>query len=95
MQHTELSPYDAFYSKLRGCNPLEAEYTEIVNLVKSGMTTEEAVAKLKLSKTPPTGVENYQYFQKTWIREHMSSFKTFCVGVTTKMLFQLWRQCKK
>ena len=64
MQNTELPPYDAFYSKLRGCNPLKAEYTEYVNLVKSGMTAEEAVAKLKLSKTPPTGVENYQYLQK-------------------------------
>ena len=27
MQNTEPPPYDAFYSKLRSCNPLEAEYT--------------------------------------------------------------------
>ena len=27
-QNTELLPYDAFCSKLRSCNPLEAEYTE-------------------------------------------------------------------
>ena len=32
MQNTELPPYDAFYSKLRSCKPLEAEYTEFVNL---------------------------------------------------------------
>ena len=46
MQNTELLPYDAFYSKLRSCNPLEAQYTDYVNLLKSGLTTEQAVVKL-------------------------------------------------
>ena len=45
MQNTELPPYDAFYSKLRNCNPLEAEYTDYVNLLKNGLTTEQAVIK--------------------------------------------------
>ena len=48
MQNTELPPYDAFYIKLRSCNPLEAEYTDYVNLLKGGLTTEQAVVKLKL-----------------------------------------------
>ena len=52
MQNTELPPYGAFYSKLRSCNPLEAENKDYVNLLKSGLTTEEAVVKLKLSKPP-------------------------------------------
>ena len=59
MQNTEFPQYDAFYSKLRSCNPLEADYTDYVNLLKSGLTTEQAVVKLKLSKPPPTGIENY------------------------------------
>ena len=54
MQNPELPPYDAFYSKLRSCNRLETEYTDYVNLLKSGLTTEQAVIKLKLSKPPPT-----------------------------------------
>ena len=58
MQTTGLTPYDAFYSNLRSCNPLEAEYTDYVNLLKSGFTTVQAVVKLKLSKPPPTGIEN-------------------------------------
>ena len=62
-QNTELPPYDAFYRKLRSSNPVEANYTDYVNLLKSGLTTEEAVVKLKLSKPPPTGIENYQYLQ--------------------------------
>ena len=35
MQNTELSPCDAFYSKLRSCNALEAEYNDYINLIKS------------------------------------------------------------
>ena len=66
MQDTELSPYDSFYSKLRGCNPLEAEYKVYVNLLKSAVPTEQAVVKLKLLKPPPTGVQNYQYLQQIW-----------------------------
>ena len=41
------------------------------------MTADQAVAKLKLSKTPPTEVENYQYLQKIWKQEHMISLKDF------------------
>ena len=66
MQNTELPPYDAFYSKLRSCSPLEAEYTDYGNLLKSALTTEQAVVKSKLSKPPPTGIENYQYLQQIW-----------------------------
>ena len=69
MQNTELSPYDVFYSKLRSCNPPEAEYTDYVNLLKKALTTKQAVVNLKLSKPPPTGTENYQYLQQIWKQE--------------------------
>ena len=52
-KNPELLPYDAFYSKLRSCNRLEIEYTEYFNILKSGLTTEQTVIKLKLSKPPP------------------------------------------
>ena len=77
MHNTELRPYDAFYSKIRSYNPLETDYTDFVNLLKSELTTEQAVVKLKLSKPPPTGIENYQYLQQIWKQEQMSSFKGF------------------
>ena len=89
MQNTEFPPYDAFYSKLRSCNPLEAEYTDYVNLLKSGLTREQAVVKLKLSKPPPTGTENYQYRQEIGSRNKWAHSKTFCAGITIKMLCQL------
>ena len=77
MQNIELPPYDAFYSKLRNWNPFETEYMDYVNLLKSRLTTEQADIKLKLSKPPPTGIENYHYQQQIWRQEQMSSFVDF------------------
>ena len=77
IQNTELPPYDVFYSKLRSCNSLGTEYRDFVDLLESGLTTELAVIKLKLSKPAPTGIENYQYLQEIWKQEKMSSFKDF------------------
>ena len=52
IQNPELPPYDPFYSKLRSCEPLETEYVDYRNLLKSGLTTKQAVTKLKLSEPP-------------------------------------------
>ena len=79
MQNPEVPPYDASYSNIRSCNPLKTEYTDYLNLLKSGLTTEQAVNKLKLSKPPPTGIDNYHYLQQIWEQEQMSSFKDFAV----------------
>ena len=50
MQITEISLYDAFYSKLRSRKLLETEHMDYVNLLKRGLTTEQAVIKSKISK---------------------------------------------
>ena len=71
------SPVWCLDSKLRSCKPLEAEHNEYFNILKNGLTTELAVVKLKISKPPPTGVENYQYLQYIWKQQQMSSFKDF------------------
>ena len=70
MQNTQFPPYDVFYSKFRSSNPLEAEYRNYVNLLKGGLATEQAVVKSKLSKPPPTGIENCQYLQQIWKRDN-------------------------
>ena len=41
------------------------------------MTTEQGFAKLKLSKPPHSGVENYRYLQEFWKQERLSSFKYY------------------
>ena len=64
MQNTELPPSDAFYVKIRSCKQHETKYTDYVNPLKSRLTTEPAVIKLKLLKPLPTGIENYHYLQQ-------------------------------
>ena len=64
MKKLELRPHEAFYSKLRSFNTLEAEDMDYINLLKSGLTTKQAVIKLKLSKPPLFVIENYQYLQQ-------------------------------
>ena len=89
MQNTELPPYDAFYSKLHSSNPLEAEYMDYVNLLKSGSTTEQAVVKLKLSKPPLLELRSINTCNKYGSRNNRAHSKSFCGGITKKMLCQL------
>ena len=77
MKNSELPPYNAFFSKLRNLNPLEKDYSDYQNLLSSGLKTEEALSKMKLSKSPPSGEENYQYLLDIWSHENMCTFKDF------------------
>ena len=60
INNSELPPYDAFFSKLRNANPLEKDSSDYQNLLSSGLKFEEALSKMKRSKPPPSGEENYQ-----------------------------------
>ena len=77
MNNSELPPYDAFFSKLRNVNPLEKDYSDYQNLPDSGLKTEEALSKMKLSKPPPSGEQNYQYLLDICNHENMCTFKDF------------------
>ena len=77
MNNSELPPYDAFFSKLRNVKPLEKDYSDYQILLGSGLKTEEALSKTKLSKPPPSGEENYQYLLDIWNHENMCTFKDF------------------
>ena len=77
MNNSELPPYDAFFSKLRNVNPPEKEYSDYQKLLSSGLKTEEALSKMKLSKPPPSGEENYQYLLDIGNHENMCTFKDF------------------
>ena len=41
------------------------------------MKTQEALSKMKLSKPPPSGEENYQFLLDIWNHENMCTFKDF------------------
>ena len=73
----ELPPYDSFFSILRNSNPLEKDYNDFQNLVNSGLSTEQAVAKLRMDRIPPTGTENYSYLQSVWENNNMEKFSDF------------------
>ena len=84
MESNELPPYDSFFSILSKNNPLEKEYNDFQNLVNSGSTTEQAVAKLRMDRIPLTGVENYSYLQSVWVSEGMKSFTDFLMWYNNK-----------
>ena len=63
LNNKELPLYDSFFSILCNSNSIEKDYNDFQNLVNSGFTTEQAVAKLRLDRIPPTAAENYLYLQ--------------------------------
>ena len=77
MNNKELPPFDSFLSILRNSNPLEKDYNNFQNLVNSGFTTEQATAKLRLDRIPPTGAEKYSYLQSVWENINMQNFSDF------------------
>ena len=75
MNNSEFPPYEAFFSKLRNVNPLEKDYSDYQKILSSGLKTEEALPKMKFSKTPSSGEQNYQYLLDIWNHESMCTFK--------------------
>ena len=67
----EVPPYNSFFSKLRNINPLEENYNDFENLTTSGLSSDQAVCKLRLNKLPPTGDENYAYLRSIWVSERL------------------------
>ena len=95
MNNSELRPYDAFFSKLRNVNPLEKDYSDYQNLLSSGLKTEEALSKMKLSKPPFSGEETTTICLIYGIMRICAHLKSFYAGTTTNTLFQHSKQCKK
>ena len=77
MNNKELPPYDSFFSILRNSKPLEKDYNDFQNLVNSGLTTQQAVTKLRMDRIPPTGAENRSYLQSVWANHNMQYFSDF------------------
>ena len=84
LNNKELPPYNSFFSKLRNINPFEKDYNDFENLTTSGLSSKQAVCKLRLNKIPPTGNENYAYLRSIWVSEGMKSFKDFLMWYNNK-----------
>ena len=69
----ELPPMDVFYSTLKQCNILEADYLEYQKLLRTGKTSKEVLECLNLETPPLTKEENYKYCQKVWKENNMKT----------------------
>ena len=77
MNNKKFPSYVSFFSILRKYNPLEKYYNDFQNLVNSGLTTEQAVAKLRTHRRPPTVVESYSLLQSVRENNNMQNFSNF------------------
>ena len=77
MNIKELPPYDCCFSILRNSNPPGKDYNNFQNLVNNGLTTEQAVTKLRTDGIPPTGAENFSYLESVWENIKMQYFSDF------------------
>ena len=69
--------YDSSFSILLNIIPLENDYNDFGNLAKSSLSTEQAIAKLRMDNVFLTGAENYVCLQTLWQNEYMLSFADF------------------
>ena len=84
LNNKELPAYDFFFSKLRNINPLEKDYNDFENLTTSGLSSEQAVCKLRLHKIPSTGDEKYAFLRSICVSEVMKSFKDILMWYNIK-----------
>ena len=83
----KLAPYDTFFNILHKSNPLEIDYNDFQNLVKSGLATEQAVAKLRMDRIPATGAEILRICKASGRIRTGNISKISSSGVILKMLF--------
>ena len=86
-KNKELPPYDSFFSIQRNSNPLEKDCNDFQNLVNSGLSTEQAVSKLRMDSIPPTDTENYSYLQSVWENNNMHRFSDCLKWYNKKYVF--------
>ena len=77
LNHNTLPNKAAFYSELKGCNVLESEFIEYRELLKTGLSEDEACKKLGLTEVPNDLDQNYNMLQDIWTDEEMYTFADF------------------
>ena len=94
MNNKELPPFDSFFSILRKSSPLEKDYNDFQKLVNSGLSTDEQWPSYEL-------IEYFRLVLKiTRICKTSGRIITCKIsqisssGITIKMLFWHWRQCR-
>ena len=73
----ELTPKEAFFSKIRNNNPLDKDFIDYEKIRKSGFDEQQRLKKLQIKTAPPSGLDNYNSLQETWRKNGMTVFKDF------------------
>ena len=63
------------FGKLRNNNPLKKHYSDFRSLVDGGLTSKEALSKLKLKQPPAIGQENFHSLTSVWQQGNTRTFK--------------------
>ena len=95
LNNKKFPPYDSFCSILRKSNTPEKDYNCSKNLVNSVLTTEQAVAKLRMDRILPTGAENYSYLQSVGRIKNMQFFSDFLKSYNNKDVVATLKAMKK
>ena len=82
------SPYNAFYSILRSCNPVEAEYTDYVNQLKVDWPGNKPSSNKNYQSHPLLGLRNINACINYGSRNKLALSKNFCASLTVEMLCQ-------
>ena len=105
LENTDRPAYDDYYSHLKGHNTLESERRRYEQLLGSGLSEKEALAKMGLDKQPATGQQNFQRMNEIWDEQNMTCLRDLLVyynvqdvqpmiaGLTKLRLF--YRECHK
>ena len=105
LDHTELPPYDAFFSSLKNCNVLEEEYSRYKTFIEVDKFAENvALKKMNLKRKPLTGREIYRELCAIWRERGMRTMRDyliyynnldvvpFCKAVTKMLEFYMSRE---
>ena len=95
LNNKELLPYYSFFIKLRNINPLEKDYNDFENLTIRGLSSKQAVCKLRLNKIPPTSDENYAYLRSICVSEGMKYFIDFPKWYNNEDVAPTLEACRK
>ena len=77
MINIEFPPFDSFFSILHNSNLHGNDYNDFQKLVNTDLTTEQAVVKLRMDRTPQTGAEKFSYLQSVWEKNNIEYFADF------------------
>ena len=77
INNTPFAPCETLFSRLWIKNTFEADSSEFHSLIFGGLTSQEALSKLKVKQPPGAGQENYQYLTNVWQHEIILTLEDF------------------